>query len=237
MRRLHARSNTLISTMIFAARLRGSVQLFAQMLAAFPVDEPLPASCAAAFVPVTEADVDLCPSIQSEFAFVGSPELFGKQEHWYENVSLSAKVTQHMLAANYAAVCQAGLPETLLADGRVSVANNTPRFDIFDLVSNSAGTILSRIPGPAFDPYLARQQDAAASLRMGALMMWLRETRDHGVPLQQRIATRPAWMRFADDRHVRLTADGRALTMDVKDGNANNASDPWPTTWPLAQGL
>jgi hypothetical protein len=125
----------------------------------------------------------------------------------------------------------------LLADERVSVANNTPRFDIFDLVSNSAGTILSRIPGPAFDPYLARQQDAAASLRMGALMMWLRETRDHGVPLQQRIATRPAWMRFADDRHVRLTADGRALTMDVKDGNANNASDPWPTTWPLARGL
>lgn len=233
MRRLHAHSNTLISTMIFAARLRGAVQLFAQLLAVFPVDEPLPESCTAAFVPVADADVDLCPSIRSEFTQVGSPEIFGKQEHWYENLSLNAKATQRMLAPRYSALCNASLPERLLSDQRVALATAPPGFDIFDLVSNSAGTILSRIPGPAFDPYLARQQDVAASLRMGAVMLWLRANHDHDSPLQQRLASRPAWMHLADDRHVEVTADGKGLHMDVRD---NNTSEPWLTTWPLPAG-
>jgi hypothetical protein len=234
MRRLHANSNTLISTLIFAARLRGAVQLFVQLLAAFPVDEPLPASCAAAFVPVTQADVDLCPSIRAEFTLVGSPAIFGKQEHWYENLSVSAKATQRMLAPRYSALCDASLPQRLLSDERVAITTAQPGFDIFDLVSNSAGTLLSRIPGPAFDPYLARQQDVVASLRMGALMLWLRETHDHDSPLQQRLAARPAWMHFADDRHVEVTADGKSLHMDLWD---NNTSEPWLTTWPLPAGL
>lgn len=234
MRRLHAHSNTLVSTLIFAARLRGAVQLFVQLLAAFPVDDPLPASCAAAFVPVTDADIDLCPSIRSEFAMVASPQLFGKQEHWYDNPSLNAKATQRMLAPRYGALCDASLPQRLLSDQRVALATAAPDFDIFDLVSNSAGTLLSRIPGPAFDPYLAGQQDVAASLRMGALMLWLRETHDHGVPLQQRLAARPAWMLFADDRHVQVAADGKGIHMDVRD---STTSDPWPTTWPLPAGI
>jgi hypothetical protein len=46
MRRLHAHSNTLIGTMVFSMRLRGGVQLFAQLLADTPVDATLPPSCA-----------------------------------------------------------------------------------------------------------------------------------------------------------------------------------------------
>jgi hypothetical protein len=234
MRRLHAHSNTLVSTLIFAARLRGAVQLFVQLLAALPVDEALPASCAAAFVPVTDADIDLCPSIRSEFALVASPQLFGKQEHWYDNLSLNAKATQRMLAPRYGALCDASLPQRLLSDERFALATAPPGFDIFDLVSNSAGTILSHIPGPAFDPYLARQQDVAASLRMGALMLWLRETRDRNLSLQQRLAARPAWMHFAADRHVDLTDDGKSLTMNLREQQESN---PWPTIWPLAPGV
>jgi len=234
MRRLHAHSNTLVSTLIFAARLRGAVQLFVQLLAASPADEPLPASCAAAFVPVTDADVDLCPSIRAEFTLVGSPEIFGKQEHWYDGLSLNTKATRRMLAPRYGALCNTSLLQRLLSDERVAMPTAAPGFDIFDLISNSAGTILSRIPGPAFDPYLARQQDAAASLRMGALMIWLRETRDHGVSLQQRLAARPAWMHFATSRHVEVTADGKSIHMDVWN---NDTSNPWPTAWPLPAGL
>lgn len=234
MRRLHAHSNTIISTLIFAGRLRGAVQLFVHLLAAFPADEPLPASCAAAFAPVTDADVDLCPSARAEFTLVRSPQIFGKQEHWYENLSLNAKATQRMLAPRYSALCNASLLQRLLSDEPVAMPTAPPGFDIFDLVSNSAGTILSRIPGPSFDPYLARQQDAAASLRIGALMIWLRETRDHDSTLQQRLAARPAWMHFADDRHVEVTADGKGLHMDVRD---NATSDPRPTTWPLPERL
>jgi hypothetical protein len=235
MRRLHAHSNTLVSTLIFAARLRGAVQLFVQLLAAFPAEEPLPASCAAAFVPVTEADIDLCPSIRSEFALVASPELLGNQQHWYDNLSLNAKATRRMLAPRYGAMCDASLPQRLLSDERVALAAAPPGFDVFDLVSNSAGTILSRLPGPAFDPYLARQQDVAAGLRMGALMLWLHEAHEDNSPLQQRLAARPAWMHFADDRHLKVTADGKGLHLDVRDATAT--SDPWPTTWPLPAGI
>lgn len=234
MRRLHAHSNTLISTMIFAARLRGAVQLFVQLLSALPTDEALPASCAGAFAPVNVEDVDLCPSIRVEFSMVASPALFGKQEHWYDNLSLNTKATQRMLAPRYSAMCNESLLQKLLSDERVALATAPPGFDVFDLVSNSAGTILSRIPGPAFDPYLARQQDVAASLRMGALMLWLRETHDHDSPLQQRLAARPPWMHFAEDRHVEVTADGKALHMGLRNDDTHN---PWPTIWPLPAGL
>lgn len=234
MRRLHAHSNTLISTLIFAARLRGAVQLFVQLLAAFPVDKPLPESCAAAFVPVTDADIDLCPSIRSEFALMASAVMLGKQEHWYENLSFNAKATQRVLASRYSALCNASLPQRLLSDERVAMETAPPGFDIFDLVSNSAGIVVSRIAEPVFDPYLARQQDVAASLRMGALMLWLRETRDHDSMLQQRLAKRPAWMHFSADRHVEVTADGKGIHMDVRD---NNIRDPSPTTWRLPAGL
>lgn len=234
MRRLHAHSNTLISTMIFNARLRGGIQLFAQLLATFPADEPLPASCAAAFEPVTDADVDLCPSIQSEFALLTSPEIFGKQEHWYENLSWDAQATRRMLATHYSTLCDVTLPKKLLTDERLTMASAPPHVDIYDLVSNSAGTILSRIAGPEFDPYLARQQDVAASLRMGALILWLRDQHEHGMSLQQRVSARPAWMHFAGDRHVEVTADGKGLRMEMRD---NNTRDPWPTTWPLPAGL
>lgn len=234
MRRLHAHSDTLISSMIFATRLRGSIQLFAQLLAASPIDEPMPESCAAAFAPVTDADVDLCPSIRSEFSLLASPDLFGKQEHWYDNLSLDVKGTQRLLAPRYSAVCDATLPQKLLADEHLAMPGASPGFDIFDLVANSGGTMLSRMPGPEFDLYLARQQDVAASLRMGALMLWLRETRDRHETLQLRMAARPAWMHFADDRHVAVTADGKALAMGLRDSRAD---DPWLTTWPLAPGL
>jgi len=234
MRRLHAHSNTLIGTMVFSMRLRGGVQLFAQLLADTPVDATLPPSCAEAFSPVTDDDVDLCPSIRFEFARVASPELFTKPEHWYENFSLSAPLSRRAMAVNYGAVCDAELRKRLLADEHVHVVSKAPDFDMFDVVSNSVGTVLSRIATPSFEQYLARQQDLAASLRMGALLLWLRETHDQGMPLQQRLATRPAWMHFADDRHVDVTSDGKALTMDLRD---RQARDPWLTTWPLAPGL
>lgn len=234
MRRLHAHSDTLISSMIFATRLRGAIQLFAQLLATSPDDEPMPGSCTAAFAPTTAADVDLCPSIRSEFSMLSSPDLFGKQDHWYDNLGLDMNATQRLLAPHYSAVCDATLPQKLLADEHVAMPGMAPGFDIFDAVSNSGGTMLSRMPGPEFGLYLAHQQDAAVSIRMGALMLWLRDTRDRNVPLQQRLAARPAWMHFADDRRVEVTADGKGLHMDVRD---NDTSNPWLTTWPVPAGL
>ena len=233
MRRLHAHANSLVATMVFAARLRGGVRLFTELLKEFPAEESLPASCAAAFSPVTVEDVDLCPSMQAEFAIVASPELAGAPEHWYENLSWSGSHTQRLMAAGYGAMCEPGLTHRLLADEHVDMVRHPPRVDLFDVISNSAGTMLSRIAGPSLDAYLVRQQDVAATLRMGALLIWMRDTPRDGTSPSQRLAQRPAWMHFAESRHVGLSADGRSVTMDVLDtaGQANTPS--WPTTWPL----
>lgn len=232
MRRLHAHSNTLISTMIFAARLRGAVPLFVQLLSAVPADQALPASCAAAFAPLEPADVDLCTSMRGEYSMVGSLDMLSPQQHWYDNLAWNAKATRRLLAPRYAALCDAALPQRLLADQRVSLADASSGFDIFELISNSAGSMLARIPGPAFDAYLARQQDVAASLRMGALMIWLRESHDQSLPLRQRLSARPAWLHFAADRHVEAAMDGTSLQMDMRIDDPNL---PKATVWPLPQ--
>lgn len=232
MRRLHAHANSLVGTLVFAARLRGGVRLFSELLKEFPANEPLPPTCAAAFAPVTAEDVDMCPSMQAEFALVASPQLFGRPEHWYENLSWSGVHTQRLLAASYGAMCEPRLTQRLLVDEHVDLAKDPPRVDLFDAVSNSAGTILSRIPGPAFDAYLARQQDTAASLRMGALLIWMRDTPRDGTSPAQRYAQRPAWIHFAQSRRVGLSVDGHSLTMDVLDV-AGQGNHPWPTRWAL----
>lgn len=234
MRRLHAHANSLVTTMVFAARLRGSVRLFSELLKEYPADESLPASCTAAFAPVTVEDVDLCPSMQAEFAIVASLELVGGPERWYENLSWSGSHTRRLLAADYGAMCEPGLTQRLLADEHVEVARHPPRVDLFDFISNSAGTILTRMPGPSFDAYLARQQDVAATLRMGALLIWMRDAPRDGTLPSQRLAQRPAWMHFAESRHVALTDDGRSLKMDVLD-SAGQANTPWPTSWALPE--
>ncbi|MFC4529100.1 hypothetical protein ISN76_18835 [Dyella halodurans] len=232
MRRLHAHSNTLIGTMVFAARLRGAVHLFTQLLASSTAGAPMPASCAAAFAPTTVEDVDLCPAMQGEFAFVASPVLFGEPQHWYEHWKLSIRNTRRMLAVSYGAVCEASRSAPMLADERLNLQLQPPPWDIFDLVSNSIGTILSRMSAPAFEAYLVRQQDTAATLRIGALMLWLNEHRDGSMPLPQRLALRPAWIHFADDRQLSVNADGHELTLRAR-GNEGKA---WMTDWPLPAG-
>lgn len=229
LRRLHAHSNTVVGTLVLAARLRGGVMLFTQMLSEAPVDLVLPASCATAFAPVTTDDVDLCPGIQSEFASLEQALELGAHKHWYEHWQASAPLTQRMMAPGYAAACDPSLVKQLLADDQVSVSRSSPPFDIFDSIANSAGVVLSRIPLDDFNALFARQQDTTASLRMGALILWLRENHGDSRPVPQLLAARPAWMRFGADRSVTPTPDGHSLTMKLR----NNARNEWPTVWPL----
>jgi len=229
LRRLHAHSNSLIAAMVFAVRIRGGVMLFAQMLSEVPTDLPLPSSCATAFAPLTVEDVDLCPGIQAEFANVASPMVFGADGRWYEHLQLSTVLSKRLLAPSYASVCDATRTRQLLADETVPRVLASPSFDFFDVIANAAGTTLAHIARADWTPYLQRQQDTAATLRMGALILWLRDNHDDSRTLAQQLAARPAWMRFGADRKVSITPDGRGLTMQLR----NDAQHDWPTTWPL----
>ena len=231
MRRLHAGTNSLAANGAFVGHTHGSVHLFAQLLSKFPIDRPLPASCEIAFAPVATEDVDMCPSMQEQFH--ESAAILLSPGHWYNNLTWSKEQTRRLYAAAYGAMCDPELPKKLLTDEPVDVEETVPKADLFNLVSNRDGVRLSRIPAGSFSSNLEEQQDFAATLRMGALIMWLRETHGQSIPLQQRIDQRPNWMRFANDRKLGLEAGGRTLTMEPRTHNIK----PWMTTWPLPEGL
>lgn len=233
LRRLHAHSNSMVQTLVLASRVRGAVNLFTQLLAETPLETALPASCNAAFAPVSNDDVDLCPSMRAEFATLDSPELFGKPRRWYDHLHLSRELTQRLIAPRYAAVCEPAFVQKALADDGIALDRASPTFDVFDLVSNSAGVALSRVASADATPWLQSQQDAAASVRIGALILWLRDTRADGRSLPQRVAARPAWMRFGEDRQFELARDGRSLTMYFR----HDPRKEWPHAWPLPVGL
>ncbi|WP_430392044.1 hypothetical protein [Dyella sp. 20L07] len=234
MRRLHARNNTLLGSMIFAARLQGAVHLFSQMLGELPANEVLPGSCTQAFAPVVEADVDMCAIGQTEFAFASAvaSDMQKDEEQWYNRWKWSVQGIQRLWATKYGALCKQVTRAELLADSPITLAGAIENPDVFDWISNPAGVMLTRMGLASFDEYLNRQQDVAASLRLGATVLWLRQTRGAAIPLNERLAQRPAWMRVADDRQLRVSLDGRTMSMNFR----SKRSD-WPATWPLPAGL
>jgi len=231
MRRLHAGTNSLMASGTFVGHTHGSVHLFAQLLSKFPMNQALPASCATAFAPIRAEDVDMCPSMQEQFKEYSA--IPWNPVRWYDRLTLSKEQTYRLYAVAYGAMCDPELPGKLLTDEPVDGLYTVPQADVFDRVSNRDGVRHARIPAYTFSQNLEEQQDFAATLRMGALLMWLRETRGQDVPLQQRIRQRPDWMRFADDRKLGLDAGSRALTFEPRTHNIK----PWMTSWPLPQGL
>lgn len=232
MRRLHAHSNTMIGSMIFAARLQGVARLFLQMLSELPPDQVLPDSCSMAFAQVTPDDVDLCTVMQEEFTgFLGSG-IVRLDRKWYQSWQLSEAGMQRLAAPVYAVPCNETTREQLLSDRRFETPSMNPDPDLFDWVSNWAGVIRLDISTINFNAYYDRQQDTAAVVRLGATVLWLRQTRNDHRPLDVRLAQRPAWMQMSSDRGLKLSSDNTSLHM----GDHGNYPT-WPDEWPLPKGL
>jgi len=105
--------------------------------------------------------------------------------------------------------------------------NGRPAADTFDFIANFVGTILMQIAGPTYDDYLLRQQDMAAALRLGATVIWLRDTQGSGMPLHERIERRPAWMHVDARRALRMSEDRRHLSVGWY-GKRMEALSEWP---------
>jgi hypothetical protein len=232
MRRLHAHSNTMIGNMVFAGRLQSVTRLFLQMLSELPPDQVLPDSCSTAFAPITPDDVDLCTVMREEFAGFLGPGIMKLDRKWYQSWQLSETGMQRLAAPVYAVPCNETAREQLLSDRRFEAPSMNPSPDLFDWVSNWAGVIRLDISTINFNAYYNRQQDTAAVLRLGATILWLRQTRDDHRPLDVRLAQRPAWMQVSNDRGLKLSPDNASLHM----GDHGNYPT-WPDEWPLPKGL
>lgn len=227
MRRLHAHSNTMIGSMIFAVRLQSVTRLFLQMLSELPADRELPDSCSKAFAALTSDDLDLCTVMREEFTgFLGSG-IVKLDRRWYQSWQLSEAGMQRLAAPVYAVSCNNTIREQLLSDRRFASQSMNPRPDLFDWVSNWAGVIRLDMSTTNFNAYYNRQQDAAAILRLGATVLWLRQTRGDHRPLDARLAQRPAWMQVSNDRDLKLSPDKTSLHMS-EHGNYQAWSDEWP---------
>jgi hypothetical protein len=119
-----------------------------------------------------------------------------------------------------------------MADRKFVTSPVNPQPDVFDWASNWVGNVLVQMAAPSFSEYLNRQQDVAAYLRLGATVLWLRETRADGVALALRLAHRPAWMQMAADRELELSSDSSSLHMGLHDKYSK-----WPVTWRLPKGI
>lgn len=240
-RRLHAHSNTMLATLIAASRMESAARVFVQMLSELPLDQSLPDSCNQAFASVDVKDIDLSASVQSELQsseeMLRQSSVVAKKKpptDWINELAASKIGMSRQQAAQFAWMCSNEVHSQSLDDREFSVKEFPVQADVFDWLSNFAGSVLIFIAQPGYLDDLNRQQDGVATLRLVATVLWLRQTHGNGTPLTQRLLQRPAWMRMAEDRHFSLSKDGRQLHMGYH-GPQKIRHDG--TEWPLPPGL
>jgi hypothetical protein len=149
-------------------------------------------------------------------------------DDWMTELSFSAAGSERQQAAQSAWICSNEAKAKMLRDDSFTSKDFPAKADMFDWVSNVSGSILLLIPQPAYADYLNRQDDAAATLRLVATILWLRQTHGNGEPLAVRLQQRPAWMHMADDRDLHLSKDAHSLHMSYHAPGHTGI-----TEWPL----
>ncbi|QWT21042.1 hypothetical protein KPL74_03280 [Bacillus sp. NP157] len=200
-RRLHAHANTVLDTAFTETGARSQVHLAAEMMAALPEGAQVPDACQVAMAPVVAADVDYRGAAAFEWAFaVRSNEVGGHPDDAFA-------VLGYIVALG-------GVPgqKAMLDDTAVPTVD--PASVTFD--QNYADLLSGRI---------ARGADYIATLRMGALALWLQAHPSHD-PLERRLATAPVG---ALAKRLTVACAGHCLRMEHRsEGFASGR------TWPIA---
>lgn len=170
----------LIGGMISLAMLRGTANLFAEMLAALPGDATLPDECVAAFAPLPTDATNVCKVMQREFAFVQS----GVGDSAWQSVEGAGATRGHWLfnrdktvarmAVGKAWPCEAGGKAQVAADQPVTTPAMRSDARDFRCLANAVGCTLADMGPSNFDDYSRRGQDGMARLRLVSVALWLR---------------------------------------------------------------
>jgi hypothetical protein len=237
MRRLHAGGNDLLGTLVAARWATDASLLLLDMVSEMPADAVLPPVCQQAFAPPTVADVSLCEAVRFNWrATLGSaidfPEFGGGGLAARARPFLvSRPQTRRLAAPSYAFACNSATLARQLGDERLpDAAQPKPDPDLVDELANPWGVDVARVTVPDFVPYLRRTEDFAATLRLVATALWLRDQRGDLRTLATRLAMRPAALRTLQGRDIKAGPDGISLRMPlyVAANGASELSVPLP---------
>lgn len=219
-RHLHAHTNSLLGAMVANSWMDPIERLLADMLSELPADQAIPADCAAAFAPVTRADVSMCAPMQREYQFVQSgmatvdPAKYSGQLRYFMKLIVDTQGMHRLNAPTYAWACQPTLIASMLGDHSLNSAQwPGVRYDVFDTVSNAMGLILARMAKPDYAGYLNRNEDYAAGLRAMGWLLANRATATTADAWRQRLATARSALQQAGSRDFELDSVGHHLLM------------------------
>lgn len=210
----------------YATDLHG--RLLADMLAALPADQSLPASCASALVPAEPDEASLCTAMRGEFAM--SSNAIGRGAgRGAAALTFDADRTIARDAQGKAALCSPVLLEDAMASGRpwqAPAAADRPWGPT--CWGNVAGCLLLAAGSGAYEPYARQAQDHHDKLQLLATLAWLRGQKADAGDVAALLAARPSALRIPGREPV-LTDDGR-LSLRVHD---TRHGDAWSLPLPL----
>ncbi len=205
-RMLLAQSDLLIAAMVGNALIERSAQLFAEILAELPASQPLPAACRAAFAPPQVDELRLCSAMRGELDLFRQGLVSSRSDGSW--VLLDERRTLARVAPLYAQGCTAARAQQLAQDLPIAAVQPEGHWQC---VANPVGCAVSDIAHPAFPDYFRRAQDAGATLRMSAALLWLRDQpAGPGIDTAALLEQLPPALRSAQ-RPIRVGPDGRSL--------------------------
>ena len=220
-RRLTPNADSLIVSMVGAAIIEGSTQLFAEMLESLPAKHPLPAVCATAFAPPAPGELSLCQAMRGEARMSASHgELAMAEaakgpalERAWQRVVYDPGKTQALMAPSFAWACSEQARESIEKDVPALRPRTEGRSWLrFECAGNAAGCILADIAAPAYRDYALRLQDTGMVLRTMGTVLWIRERRAAGDvrTVAELVADQPGGWASAS-RPVQVVEAGAAL--------------------------
>lgn len=229
-RRFHAHAHNLIERMLFGSFMARSAVLVSRMVEALPADVSVPSRCDRAFAPIATDEVDLCPTMSGEYAFMTQAIDIEVARNRYERL-FPRDVAYRPAGQALVGFCAPAVSQVLMSDGRLDTPA-PPSVDVFDRLarpwSHEPQAMAEQMASLA--SYAHRDADAVATLRMTATLLWLRSHPASGQALQERMDRLPTWMKVNEARHLRISDDGFALVID-----AYGMPVWWPAAWSVRE--
>ena len=218
-RRIGADSDHLITSMVATAYARQDVRLLAELVAALPPDEAVPAPCVEAIAAGAPAEASLCDAMRGEFAYLRVNHELAMTEPANEDawvgMALSPERMNALLAPHYAYYCSPAAAAQAAADeAHILPEADQARCPRWEFVFDPVDCILVELAGGAdFGKYADRRTDLLAELALLRTALWLRDTDDDARPRVERMRERPATLGLR--REATLDDNGAALSMPL----------------------